>query len=281
VSGAPYQPSPNWEPGAPVPEPAPGPGGQGWGPPPGGPGSPGTPYEPGSPVPPFGTGGAAAPVEPTAAHEGGKRAVAILLATAAVLAAIIAAQASFLSSSASGDWQSALRTEVKRSAGALEDIRYLYQTELPMAVQILQARALQAELQAAGSGATSAVQQALAIEAQVQADLLAAMEPTSDIATKSQYALASGGLDLGKRLADIRAQAPDIVALDPDSLQATGDSLANKARLLTLAALPIAVAALLGVLAEPFRRRRRILLAGGTIALAVGATMAIAVQVLA
>ena len=103
----------------------------------------------------------------------------------------------------------------------------------------------------------------------------------SDLTATPQYALPSGGLDLGKRLADVRATSPDMVALDPDVIQATGDRQANRARLMVLAALPIGIAALLGVMAEPFRRRRRILLAGGAVALAIGAAMAVAVEVLA
>ena len=287
MTGAPNQPSPPWEPGASLPEAAPGPLGSGWGPPPPSqPGPPGVSAPSGPPAvsappEPAGVSAPSGPPEHAAVHGGGNRGVAILLAATALIAALIAARASFVSSNASGYWQSALRTEVKRSAGALEDVRYLYQTELPLAVRILQARTLQAELQAAASGQTPAIQQALAIEVSVQAELLNALESSSDLATKPQYALPSGGLDLGKRLADLRGEAPDIVALDPDMLQATGDRQANKAQLLTFAELPIGAAALLGVLAEPFVQYRRRLLVAGTLAIAIGAALGIAVEALA
>ncbi len=151
---------------------------------------------------------AAADAAPAAvAGEGhGHRGVALLLGTAAILAAIVGARASALSSDAGDAWQSALRTEVKRSASAIEDIRYLYQSELPIAIRILQSRLLVAELQSAAAAGGSTAQ-ALTFEVGVQSGLLTAIEPSSDLATGALYALPSGGLDLGKRLADLTGKA--------------------------------------------------------------------------
>jgi hypothetical protein len=210
-------------------------------------------------------------------HEHGHAGVAILLTVAAIVAALIGVGAALTSSSASESWQSALRTEVKRSAGAIEDVRYLYQAELPVAVRIVEARILEAELLAASQGESGATKQALLMEASVQAQVASALSPSSDLATKSDYALASGGLDLGKRLAAVRASSASLLALDPDGLEATGDKLAHKAELLMTALLPTSAAAFLGVLAQPFRRRRLLLLRLGSVALAGGAIMALAV----
>ena len=58
-----------------------------------------------------------------ASHDRGYGGVAVLLAIAAVVAAIIGASASMISGSASDSWQSALRTEVKRSAAAMNDVQ--------------------------------------------------------------------------------------------------------------------------------------------------------------
>jgi hypothetical protein len=196
---------------------------------------------------------------------------------AAIVAAMIGVGAAMTSSSASESWQSALRTEVKRSAGAMEDVRFLYQAELPVAIRIVQARILEAELLAASQGESGATKQALLLEASVQAQVASALSSSSDLASKSDYALASGGLDLGKRLAALRAKSPDLLALDPDGLEATGDKLAHKAELLMTALLPTSAAAFLGVLAQPFRRRRLLLLRLGSAALAGGAIMALAV----
>ena len=224
---------------------------------------------------------AAADAAPAAAAgEGhGHRGVALLLGTAAILAAIVGARASALSSDAGDAWQSALRTEVKRSASAIEDIRYLYQSELPIAIRILQSRLLVAELQSAAAAGGSTAQ-ALTFEVGVQSGLLTAIEPSSDLAKGAPYALPSGGLDLGKRLADLRARAPDIVALDPDAAWATGDRLALHALHSTLAVIPVSIAALLGALAQPLIRRRRLLLALGSLALAAGAAVAVGAELL-
>jgi hypothetical protein len=216
-----------------------------------------------------------------ASPERGHGGVAILLTTAAVVAAIIGARVSMVSSEASDSWQSALRTEVKRSAAAMDDVRYLYQTELPVAIRILQARLVQSELQAAAATTTGPVGEALQVEADVQAGIVSGLISSSTLASKPDYALPSGGFDLAKRLADLRAQNPDLVALDPDGLETAGDKLANKAELLTLALLPTSIGAFLGVLAQPFKRRRGLLLAAGSAALAVGALMALGVEVLA
>ena len=211
------------------------------------------------------------------AHEHGHAGVAILLTVAAVVAALIGVAAAMTSSSASDSWQSALRMEVKRSAGAMEDVRYLYQAELPIAIRVVEARILEAELLAASQGESGATKQALLKEASVQAQIASAVLPSSELAAKSDYALASGGLDLGKRLADLRAKDPTLLALDPDGLEAAGDRFANKAELLMLALLPTSAAAFLGVLAQPFRRRRLLLLRLGWAALAGGAVLALAV----
>ena len=86
-------------------------------------------------------------------REGGNIGVAVLLAIAAVVAAIIGTRASIVSSDASDAWQSALRTEEKRAAGAMNDIGQVYQVELPLAMRATQARLVSAERQAAASSA--------------------------------------------------------------------------------------------------------------------------------
>jgi hypothetical protein len=216
-----------------------------------------------------------------AGRERGHGGVAILLTIAAVVAAVIGLRAAIASSSASESWQSALRTEVKRSAGAMEDTRYLYQAELPIAVRVVEARILQDELLAEAQDQTGPTKQALLLEANVQGQIVTALSPSSDLANRSDYVLSSGALDLGKRLADLRAQNPDLLALDPDGLEATGDRLAHKAELLTFALIPTSFAAFLGVLAQPFRRRRTLLLMLGSLTLAGGAAMALIVEVVA
>ena len=213
--------------------------------------------------------------------DGEHRGVAILLGAAAIVAAIVGALASGMSSDASDAWQSALRTEVKRSAGAVTDIRYLYQSELPPVITILGARAQRDALKVAASGATGYTAQALTIAAGAQGNLATAIEPAYELSTNAAYALPGGSLNLAQRLADLRAENPDLVALDPDKVERQGDALAARTHALTLALLPLGLTALLGTLAQAFARRRGILLAAGSVTLVAGAIAAIAAEVLA
>jgi hypothetical protein len=213
-----------------------------------------------------------------ARDDGSTRGIALLLGAAAILAAVIGARASALASDAGDAWQSALRSEVKRAAAVTEDVRYLYQVELQPALGAVEARLLRDELTSAAAGLSGAVQTALQVEADVQAALLGALEPSSELATTPGYALPAGGLDLGRRLADLRAKYPDLLALDPDAAMAAGDATAAKSDRMMLALLPLSVAALLGALAQPFARRRRLLLAAGVVALGIGAVAAAAVE---
>jgi hypothetical protein len=215
------------------------------------------------------------------AREPGHYSVAALLAVAAVIAAAITARAFMFSNSADDAWQSSLRTEVKRSAAVMVDVRSLYQDELPVAVQILEARILAAEFEAAAESASGSAAQALRLQAEAEANMAGALSSNSQLASDGRYALPSGGFDLARRLADLRSQSPDLLALDPDALQSEGDNLANEAELLTLTLLPTSVGAFLGVMAQPLRRRRRWLLVAGWLALAAGVAMAVGVEVLA
>lgn len=217
-------------------------------------------------------------------HQRGNGTVAVLLAIAAVVAALVGARASVVSSNASDVWQSALRAEVKRSAGATNDASLLYLTEFPPAVRVLSARMLADALRAAEAGQSKAVVEALELEAALQLQLVGLLSATTPLSAESAYVLPSGGFDLGKRLAAIRSEGSvgsDLLALDPDSLVATGDQLADKATLLTYALILISLCALLGILAQPVRRYRRMLLAAGVVALVCGVAMALAVEVLA
>lgn len=255
----------------------------GWTPPaaPGHPAPPPAP-PPVSPNPAFAVDDQAPPATTQRGHDdgGSHKGVAILLAAAAIVAAVVGARSTGIASDATDTWQSALRMDIKRSAAALEDIRYLYQSEVPQAVLVMSTRLQEAELRSAAAATTGSSVLALTLEADAQAGLLTAVGGTNDLTGKSRYALDGGGVNLALRLADIRGENPDLVALDPDTIQATGDALAAKASSMTIALLPLGFAALFGAVAQPFNRRRRLLLALGTTALAIGIVIAGYVEVL-
>ncbi len=214
------------------------------------------------------------------ADGGSHRGVAVLLAATATIAALVSAIATGTASDAGDAWQSALRTDVQRSAAANVALSSLYQGEVPTAVEAIGLRIQEAQLRTAAGAAAGDTATVLTEEADTRAGVLQALGTTVDL-TKPDYALPGGGVDLGKRLAAIRAADPDMVALDPDTIQAKGDALAIKAFLLSLALVPLALAALFGALAEPFHEHRRAFLAVGTVALVTGVLIAAGVAVLA
>jgi hypothetical protein len=206
------------------------------------------------------------------------RGVAILLGTVAVLAAIVGARSTSISSDATDAWQSALRTEVKRSTGALEDIRYVYQAEVPVAVVVMGGRLKADELRTASGTATGNLAASLAMEAAIEDGVVTAIEGSAPLVTDPAYALPGGGVDLGQRLADQRNENGDLLTLDPDAIAAEGDHLATKGSSMTLALLPLGLAALFGAMAQPFWRARRLLLSLGTLALGTGAAIWVLVE---
>lgn len=231
---------------------------------------------------PPGAPGQATPADAGDEDDDGKdhRGVAILLGAAAIAAAIVAALAVGLASDASDAWNSAVRLEVKRSAGALQDVRYLYQSEFPMALSVMGARA-QAAAYGAAASANPEQASALRIAGNAQTTVADTIAPSVALTKGDTYALPGGGVDLGRRLADLRNEYPDLLALDPDAMEAQGDAAAAKAHRLLLALLPLGACALLGTLAQAFRRARTPLLAVGSVLLGAGVIVALVAQVAA
>jgi len=212
--------------------------------------------------------------------DGSQRGVAVLLGAAAIAAALVGALAAGHASDASDAWNSAVRLDLKRATAAVEDIRYIYQAEFPQAVTIMSPRSMAAAYTAAAS-ADPVNAPALALAANGQTNAASAMEQSIALTSDAKYALPNGGVDLARRLADVRNEKPDLVAIDPAIAQAQGDELAAKSRWLLLALVPLGVCGLIGTLAQAFRRSRTPLLALGAALLSVGVIAAVAAEVLA
>ena len=208
------------------------------------------------------------------------RGVALLLGAAAITAAVVGALAAGHSSDAADAWNSAVRLELKRATAAVEDVRYLYQSELPQAVTVLSARS-QAAAYTAAASANPAGAPALTIAANGQLNAASAMEGSVPLVGDTKYALPEGGVDLARRLSDLRNESPDLVGIDPDAAQAEGDALAAKSGWLLLALIPLGICALLGTLAQAFRGSRAILLMAGSVLLGAGVIAAVLAEVLA
>jgi hypothetical protein len=217
--------------------------------------------------------------EPAPEPASSSRAVAILLAVAAIVAAIITARASLVASDATSAWNDSVSVEQRRGALFLEQFRYTYAIEGDQAFMLTIAEEQAAALRAAAADPSLApdVIAALTAEAQVQQQLRDLVGPSSEIVSDPRYVLPDGGYDLQLRLADTRAENPDDLAADPLADMAAGDAAADEANLLMLATIGVAMAFLCGALAQAFGRRRRMLLAVGWVALALGAVAAIAI----
>lgn len=202
-----------------------------------------------------------------------------MLTVAAVIAAVIATRASLLTSSAGADWASSVREEVKLGAAMLEDVRFVYNVEATQGFRITIARVRAEELRRRAEDASGGVRAFLLREARTQEMVAEALLSSSEIAQDPKYATEDGGFDLGRRLADTRAEHPDLVAVDPDATQAAGDERADAGVRMVTATIPVGLAFLFGAFAQAHPRRRRGLLVAGWVTLGLSAILAVVLEV--
>jgi hypothetical protein len=221
-----------------------------------------------------------APAGAPAAHghghpqEKGSRAVALLLAIAAVFAAIVTARASLIASDATSYWQDAVAVEQRRGALLLEEVRYTYGVEGEMAFRIATDQVIAEELRAIGPLQSPDVAARVDREAQVHEQVVQLVGPTQDLISDPAYRLPDGGYDLQLRLAHQRA-GDKAEANDPAADFEAGDAAAERSDRLLVVTVIIGGAFLLGALAQPLRRRRRLLLSLGWVCLGVSVVAAL------
>lgn len=183
--------------------------------------------------------------------------VAVLLATAAVVAAVIGARAAVIGDDGSDTWHGSVREDVKRGAALVEDVRFVYSEEAPLAFQVAEGRLRAEEALRAAKNADGLERELLETHAGAQSDVADTVAPSSDLATKPEYEQGEGGYDVLERLVDRRAENPDLVAIDPDATEARGTELNLESALLVASTLPAGLAFLCGALAHGFPSRRR------------------------
>ena len=206
--------------------------------------------------------------------------IAILLAATAVVAAVVAGRASLLSSGASGAWQQAVRQQVQQAAAAVEDVRYVYGSEAPIAFLIARSNVQAEEYSAAADGLPADVAARLELEADVKRRFVESITEASFIARDPTYAREDGGFDIALRLRDVRNENPDLLRVDPNVPQATGDRASLRARMMMVATVPVAVAFLWGALGQAIPRRRRAFIVLGIAFLVIGLIGAVGVEVM-
>jgi hypothetical protein len=200
----------------------------------------------------------------------------ILLAVAAALAAAIGGWSSIVGDRGSDTWHAAVRQHVKQAAGAVEDIRFAYQEEGPTALLVAEAEILADEYRRSGERASGVARELLLLEAAAQEEAVDVMAAGSEVAGDPRYDDPdTDGYDLVLRLADNRAEHPDLLAVDPDATEAEGSRYSVEAALLLLWIVPVSAAFLCGALTYGFARGRRALVAAGFVFAAVGAIGAV------
>jgi FlaG/FlaF family flagellin (archaellin) len=204
--------------------------------------------------------------------------VAILLALAATVAAVLGARAAVVSSAASGAWQTAVREEVKRSAALVEDVRYVYAVEAAVALRAAAAAVEADELRHSADSLGDAEKVATASEAFVQQTSADALNGAFDLTKDAKYR-AGDGYDVAARLADVRNQHPELVALDPGATMDQGSESSRHGWRLVAATIPAAIAFLCGSLAQGFPRYRPPLIVAGFAFVALAAASAVLVEV--
>ncbi len=202
-----------------------------------------------------------------------------LLVAAAVLAAAIGVRAAIVDSNGSGDYDSAVRQDVKRGAGVTEDLRFIYSEEGPAAFQVAEARIRGEELRKAARGKSGIVRAYLLGEAGAQDQIIKTLQPTVELTSEDKYDGRGDSYDLFRRIADKRKDHPDLLTINPDATEKEGADSAKASTLLTAATIPIGFAFLFGSLTEGFPRGRRPLLVAGWVCLGIGVLFAVIVEV--
>ncbi|MCX4820925.1 hypothetical protein OG883_13600 [Streptomyces sp. NBC_01142] len=180
--------------------------------------------------------------------------IRVQLALIAVVAAAVLL-ATWQFSEASGTYQDAVRQDVKRQAAVLEDIRYVYGDEAPLALRVAASHARADGLEAVkGQGRVAASEHTLA--AQTAFSLRRAAEPGS-LLGNGGYRHQDLGYDLPRRLADVQRRTPELYDVDPGATLRAGDRQVAWG----LACAAVAVAAVLlavvtGNVVRPRRWRR-------------------------
>lgn len=215
-----------------------------------------------------------------AEDEGAGTGVAVLLAVAAVFAAVIAGRASLISDQGSDTYHDAIREHVKQAAAIVENIRFLYDEEASQALLVAEARIFADEYRTEARETSGSVRELLRIEALAQETLAQTLAEASEVAGDERYETDGDGFDIMARLADLRAEDPELVAVDPDATERQGVEISRKAAALVGTTVPVAVAFLFGALAPGLPRRRRALVGLGFAFVGLGALAAVLVEVL-
>ena len=174
-----------------------------------------------------------------------------------VLLAVLLGAATWSSSKATGSWQQATRQDGRSTALRVESVRFVYQSELPLAIGLAQAQVRRDALRDLGAGTDPEVAGELAAADQLVAQLRQSSEQTTNgLANGSDYSTPDGGYEVTRRLGDV-LRDDQVTAYDLSAAtMRVGDWWARRARGWALLAL-VVTAAYVVLSAVRSRRRRR------------------------
>jgi hypothetical protein len=182
--------------------------------------------------------------------------VAVLLAVAAAAIAIVGTRAALLSGSGQELAHQSLREDVQRSAAIVEDVRAVYQDEFFFALQIAQARIHGLELRREARRMPAEIRTMLRAQGLTEGVAAAVSLERMPLTSQRRYEIGFAEYDLAQRLADLRAEHPRLVALDPDETNELGREDDETASLLVGTTVLLALGFLCGALAHGFPRLR-------------------------
>ncbi len=174
-----------------------------------------------------------------------------------VMLALLLGASTWSSAKAGGYWQQATRQDGRSQALRVESVRFVYQSELPLATGLAEARVRRDALRELGVDDAEVVGE-LAVADQLVGQLRqAAEQSTNGLAQGDEYATSDGGYDVPRRLGDV-LRDDQVTAFDQSAdTMRVGDWWARRARGWALLALVVTAAYVVTSAGRSRRRRRR------------------------
>lgn len=160
-----------------------------------------------------------------------------------VVLALLLAAATWCSSKATGYWQQATREDARSTTARIETVRFVYQSELPLAVGLGQAQVQRDALQALHAEGELEIADEVATADRLVAQLqMNADQSSNGLVHGDDYVMPEGGYDVARRLGDV-LHADRVTSLDTSAAtMRAGDGWARWARACALASLTLAMA---------------------------------------
>lgn len=178
-------------------------------------------------------------------------AIAILIALISLTTALAAWRTNIVGSNAAEANRQGMIDALKKGAAESENWRKLYE-------EAGYAAAFAMESAAADAMQASEDESLKAAAKNVRQYLLPSLQLLSEpLGTQEKYSKSDGTYDLEKRLADLKAEEPDLSALDPAASFALADRYASEQRWLTVGTVLLAISLLWLGLAEVLSGRGR------------------------